>query len=1194
MNPMGSGQPPKKKFKTDLKNPASHITSYGDLGLSFTEPTDILIIHHTSSSTYRGQDHKTTSIAPTLQERVYTSIIPNEDWVDFEQEDPSWKTADPGQFVFQVKNGRVSKVRRKKLFASDRPMRTFVHHRDKYLEVLMCLKGRGDQTPEVVQSCPTCPPDRVPILPTLRCLDCFHSSLVCQDCCIASHRANPLHHIQSWNGKFFERVSLRRLGLVVQLGHLDGSECDNPLRGPSKFMVVHTNGVHRVELNYCGCTNSISTLSGSQHQKWEQLMRARWFPATHTRPQTACTFQMLQQFHILTLCGKITAFDYYRGIERLTDNTGKKLPKRYPTCLRVIRQWRHLRMLRRGGRGNDGDRNISQTRPGELAVKCIACPRPDVNLPQGWDTAPGEIAFIYTMFLSFDACFRLKRKRISNWKKDPSLQDGWAYFVENGPYLDWCRRMEKQTEMCTCTGLAALDHANTKFNQGYDETGKGGGTCPRHEMLWANAMGALRVGERYANMDYIMASWLRHIHIFLVLILCYDIVCQWSKKLIERLKNLPPLVRLNVTLRILYFVIPKLHILGHLVSCQTKFSLNYTTGAGQTDAEGIERIWSGLGGVATSLKEMGPGSHHDTLEDHIGHWNWSKVHGLGQLLKKRLLNAVSEYQDQFESWCDFSKKQASNAMEWKQMVDDYENQRSDFNPFEFPINGKTLQTVRLDLAKEAQEKMLKEMREEERLERLVDDDKEEDKLPDQDTSLGEFLYLGLEIEQQQRDLRQDIQAIRSPTNKQLIQIVDRRTKLGRQITRFRTLQLGYTLVALQILSMLPTSQIQVHSEEIPLYLPSMLISAQRRSELCRSEVTEMEIQFRDAQLNESLNLLRNSILVKQRLLRYKKTNARHQGPNTRSRTHINRQDKKIQRAAATYRAAWNAKLALHDGKLELMEWNKLLDEHIIGMEDLQVSQQKKVKAAKGKRAAASSRASRGENPVEGAREKHRKPSWIWYGVSDGELGADKYLYEGLRIEWCKSYARVKRWREEVMLLQEEMRRCLVTLEWEAVTWEKRANIPNFDGERLEGAGAYAHEQAHIRRDIAQRFTTLWSTETVKACRDFNPGSLELTKLFRGVPEVKTMDVEEDSGDDTDDSMQGLEQLDVEKLSEEEEQDDQDEEEIEDEIENDKEEGRLEEEASGSDISDYNMSDDDGKENLTLKEMLLTLEEENRL
>lgn len=50
-----------------------------------------------------------------------------------------------------------------------------------------------------------------------------------------------------------------------------------------------------------------------------------------------------------------------------------------------MRQWRHLKMLMRGGRGNDGERNVKQTKQGELAVDCPACPHPDINLPADWN-----------------------------------------------------------------------------------------------------------------------------------------------------------------------------------------------------------------------------------------------------------------------------------------------------------------------------------------------------------------------------------------------------------------------------------------------------------------------------------------------------------------------------------------------------------------------------------------------------------------------------------------------------------------------------------------------------------------------------------------------------------------------------------------------------------------------------------------
>src|ERR1700759_1922763 len=48
--------------------------------------------------------------------------------------------------------------------------------------------------------------------------------------------------------------------------------------------------------------------------------------------------------------------------------------------------------------------------------------------------------------------------------------------------------------------------------------------------------------SRYANMDYIVGSMLRHIHPRLRKIFSYDIVCQWWKLLKERLALLPPLV----------------------------------------------------------------------------------------------------------------------------------------------------------------------------------------------------------------------------------------------------------------------------------------------------------------------------------------------------------------------------------------------------------------------------------------------------------------------------------------------------------------------------------------------------------------------------------------------------------------------------------------------------------------------------
>lgn len=50
---------------------------------------------------------------------------------------------------------------------------------------------------------------------------------------------------------------------------------------------------------------------------------------------------------------------------------------------------------------------------------------------------------------------------------------------------------------------------------------------------------------------------------------------------------------------------------------------------GRTDGEAPERGWAAMNGLATSTKEMGPGSRRDTLDDHFGDYNWRKVISMG-------------------------------------------------------------------------------------------------------------------------------------------------------------------------------------------------------------------------------------------------------------------------------------------------------------------------------------------------------------------------------------------------------------------------------------------------------------------------------------------------------------------------------------------------------------------------------------
>lgn len=119
---------------------------------------------------------------------------------------------------------------------------------------------------------------------------------------------------------------------------------------------------------------------------------------------------------------------------------------------------------------------------------------------------------------------------------------------------------------------------------------------------------------------------------FAMIVMSYDIACQWSRNLVKRVPDFPSEMHLDFTTVAVTTVIPKFHIYAHGKDCQSRWSLNYLRWMARTDGEGVEREWSHINPVALSTRLMGPGGRHDTLDDHWGAWNWRKVVGLGMYI----------------------------------------------------------------------------------------------------------------------------------------------------------------------------------------------------------------------------------------------------------------------------------------------------------------------------------------------------------------------------------------------------------------------------------------------------------------------------------------------------------------------------------------------------------------------------------
>ncbi|KAJ7300519.1 hypothetical protein DFH08DRAFT_919257 [Mycena albidolilacea] len=540
----------------------------------------------------------------------------------------------------------------------------------------------------------------------------------------------------------------------------------------------------------------------------------------------------------------------------------------YHAFLRMVREYSHLLMLKRAGRGH-AKSGVLGTAQGELAVLCPCCPVPGVNLPEGWENTPPEQQFLYIFIIAIDACFRLKRRLVSSWLKDPE------------PYRQFLLTVTDQKEMSTCSGLAALDYANTKFSRGYAATGVGMGVCARHKFVLLNAVGDLQKGERYGNMDWIVAMILRRLDPRLRKIISYDIVCQW-------------------------FAIPKMHIKGHLRDCQTKYSLNLIPGSAETDGEAIERLWAHIGGVGTSTREMGPGSREDTLNGHWGSWNWQKLVGLDR--------ANTEYADQMESFTEFSVQQAEHVPAWKALVQAFEADPSAKNPYEMKTKPLTEADVLLRFEKEEAERV-------------------HNGVPGiHSVSPSSFVAAGLEVEDEQRRVRVQAELKKAGTTSQEIDLIALRRTLNRSIQRLRKLQATYTPASIVALGSRENVPEDEQPEQVPLFLPSALSTTQHSMEGVAA-LAAIEGAMREAQCSNALVRLRSQLHVKSRLLTYKALQARHQGANTRARAIVERNECKIRLHSEKYQMAWEAKRRLADGDAEMVGWPPLWREDIRCMED---------------------------------------------------------------------------------------------------------------------------------------------------------------------------------------------------------------------------------------------------------------------
>ncbi|KAJ7611265.1 hypothetical protein FB45DRAFT_1119943 [Roridomyces roridus] len=804
-----------------------------------------------------------------------------------------------------------------------------------------------------------------------------------------------------------------------------------------------------------------------------------WTPLDVLNPNTCATFQLLRCFQILNCLGKLSAYDFLRGLERCTNDNGlDSIPDRRKPFMYIMRQWREVKRMKRHKRGHrqGGARGAKR---GELAKKCRSCPQPGWNVDiQAVQNADPIYRFIYFLFLAQDANFRLSNRNVSSEPADPILGDGLVFFCQREGEDGYKAHIEK--------------HANDRRVKGLRTTGVGGVTCSRHNMWQPNGIGDLQLGERFCNMDFLLLSALLHFTL-LWLILSYDIACQYALNFWTRMEKMPESLRLNIPPENLWWKVPNFHLPPHKKPCHGPFSFHWMWGAGMTHGEGVEQNWAFSNGAAASTRLMGPGSRHATLEDIFGFHNYDRTLAMHRVLPKRLAVSIKEGLkhraafDAFNSGLEAIRPEEVKA--WKMSVLEWEaRQHTDPGdksecPFEVVDEVKTLRDIQLQIATE---------------EYMCTDHGVE---IEREHTPGSFISMGMELEEVQRRLEVDVKALKDPTPSQRLAFLKRRTTLRNRIQKFRQIQRIYMPVLRSILSDAQREMLDGTGEQLPeptrLFMPSEISDPIRRKQACAIGLPAIEGRMRLGEAEDALESVRHRLRTRTMTNRYKLRNWTGQGMMTKGQGILRQINIKIHQAKLRYQYSRAALLVLQGHGAWEDRLRVLRDDDVRALNERTLTTEEKAQNAHW--------AELGGAIIEGGVERaavlaqgegSHTLSWIWYSPGASAFAAsetdDGKFHDTLRMEWCKAYARTRHYSEEIRLLREEMRRTVAFGHSEAADWDALTNaqLPDLSPEIREGRRAYAAEHASAEHATCTMLQNRWTGILAKADQ-YLSGSAEL-------------------------------------------------------------------------------------------------------
>ncbi|PPR03552.1 hypothetical protein CVT24_007599 [Panaeolus cyanescens] len=430
------------------------------------------------------------------------------------------------------------------------------------------------------------------------------------------------------------------------------------LARPDCVRVVHTNGIHVLEMVTCSCC----------HNSDDQLLdlcASRLIPSSFRRFHTLFTTPLLDFVRLCNLEFMASSYQFISLLRRLTDPmTPDLVINLYHEFRRMIRVWRWVKKLHWAGYGHKTEPR--QAANGELGNFCALCPQPGVNLPPDWEKDADNPIFRR----SFVADGNFKADHIYQKGDDEHLFDGAGMFPKEEEYQTFVEQAIERNTRAPCENSFKAIIAAMIASKSCDRTGVAAIACARHGCYCPNALVDLFRGEQQKNIDYALLQAIKTTHVDKRqrIVLLYDIACQYIVHLKDRIGD--QLEGHSIDAGIGLF-----HVHAHKDQCFFRFSPSFIPDLAIVIGEILESLWSKLNEISPSLRTANLSTRSEVMDDHATDSNHKKMLALISSLRQQYHHALSQstsFRQYFEGLAPYCRARIG---EWTKQIEHVEKHR---------------------------------------------------------------------------------------------------------------------------------------------------------------------------------------------------------------------------------------------------------------------------------------------------------------------------------------------------------------------------------------------------------------------------------------------------------------------------------------------------------------------------------------